>query len=77
MKAGSSKYKPTNTNCYPVMVIFSIGKSNTGQFTYECDVAKQMASLNLISAYDGAVSESAIIQRVEGYSAYYNTFCKP
>ena len=27
-----------------VMVIFSIGKSNTGQFTYECDLVKNIAT---------------------------------
>ena len=61
-----------------VMVIFSISRSNTGQFTYECDVAKQMASVNLRSAYESESGYSnTIIQRAEGYSAYYNAFCKP
>ena len=60
-----------------VMVIFSIGKSNTGQFTYECDVAKQMASVNLRSAYESEIGSNSNIQRAEGYSAYYNAFCKP
>tara|TARA_B100000674_G_C37864158_1_gene926273 strand:- start:920 stop:1150 length:231 start_codon:yes stop_codon:yes gene_type:complete len=60
-----------------VMVIFSIGKSNTGQFTYECDVARQMSSVNLKLAYDNEGSSNYYIQRAEGYSDYYNAFCKP
>ena len=49
-----------------VMVIFSIGKSNTGQFTYECDVAKDMASLNLRLAYESEIGGNEKIQRADG-----------
>lgn len=60
-----------------IQQVNSIGKSNTGQFTYECDVAKQMASVNLRSAYESEIGSNSNIQRAEGYSAYYNAFCKP
>ncbi len=60
-----------------VMVIFSIGKSNLGQFTYECDLVKNIATVNVNLALDNEGSSNYYIQRADGYSSYYNAFCKP
>ena len=60
-----------------VMVIFSFGKSNTGQFTYECDAAKKIATVNVNIALDDEKRNNYYIERADGYSSYYNAFCKP
>ena len=60
-----------------VMVIFSIGKSNTLQATYNCDLVKNIASVNVNQALDNEGSSNYYIQRAEGYSSYYSAFCKP
>ena len=60
-----------------VMVIFSIGKSNTGQFTYECDLVKNIATVNVNLALDNEGRSNSYIERADGYSSYYNAFCKP
>lgn len=60
-----------------VMVIFSIGKSYTLQVTYNCDLVKNIASVNVNQALDNEGSSNYYIQRAEGYSSYYSAFCKP
>ena len=63
-----------------VMVIFSISKSTTGHFglnSNECETARVMAFTNLRLAYNSEDYTNEKIERAEGYSSYYNAFCKP
>ena len=60
-----------------VMTIFYIGNANQKQFTDECDIAKDMASTYVRQSYDLADPDNKLINRAEGYSAYYSAFCKP
>jgi hypothetical protein len=60
-----------------IMTIFYIGNANQKQFTDECDIAKDMASTYLRQSYDLVDSNNELINRAEGYSAFYSAFCKP
>ena len=44
-------------------------------FQVECDLVKRMANTNLKQAYNYPDPDNKLIQRAEGYSAYYEAFC--
>ena len=58
-----------------ILAIFWLGKENSKPFTYECDIAKDMASTNLRQAYEYADTDNKLIERAGHYSSYYEAFC--
>ena len=60
-----------------IMAMIYMGNANSRQFSWECDKAKDMAATNLRQAYNYPDPDNKILERAEGYSAYYSAFCKP
>ena len=59
-----------------IMVIFYIGHTNNRQFTSECDIAKDMAEMNLSSAYNQADPEGIVLERATMYAEWYDSMCQ-
>ena len=58
-----------------VMAIAWLGKENSKPFTYECDIAKEMADTNLRQAYSSPDPDNRIIERAGHYASYYEAMC--
>ena len=58
-----------------IMLIIHLSNINQRQFSIECTIAKDMASMNLRLAYDNTLNDNRLIERAAGYSAYYDAFC--
>ena len=59
-----------------IMLIFYIGKANNKQFTNECDIALDMAQINLRNAYNQPDPENDSLERATMYAEWYDSMCQ-
>ena len=59
-----------------IMLIFYIGKTNNKQFTNECDIALDMAQMNLRNSYNQPDPENKSLERATMYAEWYDSMCQ-